>query len=57
MLTNNALFLSDSLLPLLWGYDGLNLGSVLAKNALFLDECSPSPPVGIEWCGFWLSSN
>ena len=47
----------NPLLPLLWGYDGLNLGSVLAKNALFLDECSPSPPVGIEWCGFWLSSN
>ena len=46
----------NPLLPLLWGYDGLNLVSVLAKNALFLDECSPSPPVGIKWSGFWLSA-
>ena len=47
----------NPLLPLLSGYDGLDLGSVLTNNALFLDESYPSPPVGIEWSGFWLSAN
>ncbi len=36
----------NPLLPLLSGYDGLDLGSVLTNNALFLDESYPSPSCG-----------
>ena len=57
MLTNNALFLSDSLRPLLWGYNGLDRGSVLTNVALFLDESNPSPPVDVEWSASWLLAN